>query len=86
MITRDDWLRALGEAGYHEDEHDEHALTVNEFAEMLSIPKTTAANRLHALVMAGRAERTFKRAVNGYGRRITFKAYRLIDRPKRKRA
>lgn len=82
-ISRDDWMRALAEAGY-QDEHDEQAVTIAEFAAMFGLKRTTAQERLVALVAAGKATSTRKRGINAAGRQVRFRAYRLADQPKAK--
>lgn len=86
-ITRDEWLQALTEAGVHSAEDDQSALTTTEFAEMFGVTVSTAHSRLQLLVAAGKAQATRKWATNAYGRRIQYRAYRLVRdaAPKRTR-
>lgn len=79
MISRDDWLTALTDAGLHH-ENDELALTALEFAAMFGLTRSTAESQLSVLVAHGKATRTRKRLVNGYGRTVSYVAYRLADR------
>ena len=77
-ITRDDWLKALSEAGMSTHAVDDQgAVTISEFAEMFTLPYQTARNKLARLIRAGRATETEKTVVNSYGRRVSMKAYRL---------
>ena len=69
-ISRDDWLRAVADAGFAQD-HDPDAITIGEFAAMFQIPPSTAAHRLKKLVHAGRAAETTKR-------QTTYRAWRLV--------
>jgi hypothetical protein len=85
-ITRDEWLKALSEAGYQDDVDDRDAVTLDEFAAMCRIPRSTADSRMRALVLAGKAEKTRKWGVNSYGRRLQYVAYRLVPAPKKRRA
>lgn len=75
-INRDEWLKALGDAGLA-GESDESAVTVNEFAEMFGIPRTTATGHLNILVRTGKAVRTQKHGTTAGGKHILFVAYRL---------
>lgn len=56
-ITRDDWLKALGEAV---EPPDQQALTTTEFASMIGLGRTAARERLRRLVEQGKAVRTSK--------------------------
>ena len=76
-ISRDEWLKALSEAGYT-TEDDQSAITVGEFRAMFGLTKTTAVNRLLALVESGRAVETKKWGTTPYGRRIPYRAFRLL--------
>lgn len=84
-INRDEWLKALAEAGYHE-EHDEQAVTLMEFAAMFGIGRTTAQGRLAALIAAGKATPTHKWGTNVRGARIQFRAYRLVESKRKGKA
>lgn len=77
-LTRDDWLRALDEAGVPH-EHDAAALTVDEYAEMFTISRVTAGRQLDRLVKAGKAARTYKRQCDRNGRLRSYVAYRLLS-------
>lgn len=71
-ITRDEWLKALEEAGVNALSDDQGALTVAEFAAMFGICRTAAVRRLEHLCAAGKATRTQKRVAKTYA-----VAYRL---------
>jgi hypothetical protein len=73
-ITRDDWLRALGEA---DCPVDDNALTVQELMALLDLTEASAARKAKRLVEDGKAERVRKRVENAAGQRITVPAYRL---------
>jgi DeoR/GlpR family transcriptional regulator of sugar metabolism len=77
-ITRDDWLKALSDAGFDDTTDDQDAVTTQEFAEMTSVHPMTASRRLQALVKLGKAERTFKQQLAPDGRRVRYVAYKLI--------
>lgn len=77
MITRDEWLKALDEAGLKEDERAADAVTIDEFAAMMNIARYTAARQLDTLVAAGKATRLRKRANAKDGRVMRLLAYRL---------
>lgn len=78
-ITRDDWLSALAEAGIGASgEDDQQAITVSEFASMMELPLGTSRDHLLALIRQGKAVATRKTTVNAYGRRLSYKAYRLV--------
>jgi hypothetical protein len=87
MITRDEWLSALNEAGYHDEKHDPDAVTAPEFAALFGISRRAAECRLKRLVEIGQATRTFKRTTRMDGKPLTLPAYRLVksEQPKRKR-
>ena len=74
VITRDDWLKALGET-VRPVEPD--ALTVRELAEMFGISRKTMEERLHKLVETGKARRTAKYVTNGAGYQRRVSAYVL---------
>ena len=76
-ISRDEWLKALNEAGFSA-EHDEDAITVNDFAEMMGMTRDTADRRLRALVKAGKAAQTRKITQGRDGRTLSFIAFRLL--------
>lgn len=76
-INREEWLKALSEAGMPSDS-DDQALTVAEFAKMLGTKRTTAHARLQRLVTAGKAVQTRKRCVRSDGDVIMTTAYRLV--------
>ena len=75
-ISRDEWLKALTEAGLNEED-DQEAVTIGEFAALLNVPVQTAQSQMNKLVRLGKARRTTKRGVTSYGRHISFTAYRL---------
>jgi len=83
-ISRDEWLAAVAEAGLN-GESDDDAITVNEFAEMFQIPRTTAAGHLKKLVERGCARRAQKRGISDGGKTIMFAAYRLTTTPQKKK-
>ena len=80
-INRDEWLKALTEAGTNDHEDDQEAVTVNEFAALFDPPmnRQTASRRLLELERKGLAIRTHKRIGrmhNGYMANML--AYRLV--------
>lgn len=77
-ISRDDWLKALEEAGCHDSEDDQQAVTIEEFAEMFQLSRATAERRLRHLDVKGLAMRTRKRAPAMDGRVVQYVAYRLV--------
>ena len=87
-ITRDEWLKALHEAGLHDDTDDQGAVTVAEFADMMGFHRLTAERHLKALAAAGKATKTQKRVRFRNGRVSGCMAFRLIqpETPKAKRA
>lgn len=78
-ISRDDWLKALSEAGLV-DADDPDAVTASEFAEMFGTTHQSARRVLKALVAQGAAMLS-KRKVPG---RAVVTAYRLIHQPAKK--
>lgn len=84
-INRDEWLKALTDAGCHSDEDDQQALTIREFATMFGMGRMAAEIRLKRLVDAGKATETKKWAATPDGRRRHLKAYRLIEPTKKAR-
>ena len=77
-INRDEWLKALAEAGTPHDD-DREALTVDEFAEMFDVTRVTASRRLERLAIAGKATRVRKRTMISNGRTYNLLAYRLVQ-------
>jgi hypothetical protein len=85
-ITRDEWLRAMQEAGIDDCvSNDEDAITVVEFQEMMGVGRSSALARLRALVKAGKATPAIRRAKDRTGRSISVPAYKLLTSPKKKR-
>lgn len=78
-INRDEWLKALNDAGLME-QGDPNALTVTEFAAMFDLKPTSAKRRLAILVESGRAKQTRKRIQDSSGRMVVVNAYRLEGR------
>ena len=76
-ISRDEWLKALSEAGYKDGQDDPTAITVAEFAAMVGLNRQTAVRRLHAMVAAGKATRTQKRSQSSDGRTVVMQAFKL---------
>lgn len=78
--TRDDWLKAVAEAGLPERTNDPDALTAPEFADLFDPPLhvQTARRRLEAMVKAGLARRTQKQTAGSDGRRLAVTAYTLV--------
>lgn len=74
-ITRDEWMKALGDAVMPTDPD---AMTVRELSEMCGIGRRAMDERVRVLVEQGKAIRTRKIVRNavGYTRRVS--AYRLI--------
>lgn len=78
MINRDEWLKAIDEAGMALED-DQSAVTIYEFAELFGLVPNTAWRHLEKLVKAGKAERTSKRKTCPDGKRAWhYKAYRLL--------
>lgn len=77
-ITRDDWLRALNEAGIAAAEDDQGAITVAEYMALVGVQYDTARRQLRGLVTAGKATQTFKRTRGADGRSLSLKAFRLV--------
>lgn len=73
-ITRDDWLKALGDAA---GPMDPDALTVRELSEMFGVPRKTMEERLRKLVDAGKAIRAQKIIYDSLGHPRRVGAYRL---------
>ena len=85
-INRDEWLKALKDAGFEDPGvDDQDAITIGEFAKLMGVPEATASNQLRALVARGKATRTLKKAMNTYGRRVSYVAYRLTTETRAKR-
>ena len=73
-ISRDEWLKALGDAVAPADPD---ALTVPELMQMFGLGRDAMRTRVSALVKAGKAVRTVKnqRTTAGYMQRVP--AYKL---------
>lgn len=78
MITRDEWLKALVEAGVGGRPDDREALTTAEFGAMMGLNELNARRQLEKLVAAGKATRTSKWSNGKDGRRLSMNAYRLV--------
>ena len=80
-INRDEWLKALVDAGVADIVDDQHAVTVSEFAALFDPPlnSMTARRHLTKLVDAGKATKTSKRSRDPNGRLFTMQAYRLVQ-------
>ena len=77
-ITRDDWMKALAEAGLHHED-DQQSLTIPEFMEMMGLCSLkAAADRLNTLVAKGKAKKTHKIAPGADGRRMARVSFRLL--------
>src|SRR5512138_1135342 len=78
-ITRDDWLRALADAGVADVVSDPSAITAQEFADMFHLFRHTAEHRLKALERAGRATRTKKIGLDSAGHSVYLNAWKLVE-------
>ncbi len=76
-ISRDEWLKALNEAGYQDGQDDPTAITVPEFAQMLGVNRQAAIRRLNTLVATGKATRTRKWSRYTDGRSVLMLAFKL---------
>ena len=77
-ISRDEWLKALNEAGVPTDSDDD-AITAAEFSVMCGgIPLATARERLSRLVDHGKAIRTSKRIRDARGHMVMCIAFKLV--------
>lgn len=76
VITRDDWLKALGDAV---TPVEPDALTVRELSEMFGVPRKTMEERLRKMVESGKARRTLKYVRNAVGHPRRVSAYVLIQ-------
>lgn len=74
MITRDDWLKALGEAV---KPIDPDAFTVRELADMTGISRREMDEHVRRLVETGKAVRSYKIVPNSAGQQRRVAAYRL---------
>jgi len=75
-ITRDEWLKALGEADCQDDPE---ALSPSELAALLGVTTTCARFRIKKLVELGRAIRVTKIMTRPDGGRIRVPAYKLLQ-------
>lgn len=81
-ITKDEWLKALEEAGQRDlTENDPSSLTAAEFAVMIGVTRNTAARRLQLLETAGKVTRTTKVCRGSDGRTFRTVAFRLLVDP-----
>ena len=79
MITRDDWLRAVADVAPAAEPANSDALSMRELAQVLGCGREQAAQRMKALIAAGRAVRVMKRIMDSNGRPQTIPAYRLVE-------
>lgn len=73
-ITRDEWLKALGEP----EAQDPAALTVGELSAILGLGATATRDRVKRLVVDGKATRTYKRVRSSAGQLVRVPAYTLV--------
>jgi hypothetical protein len=78
-INRDEWLKALTEAGLEVHEDDQSAISIQEFADLFRVHYYTASRRLNQLVAKGKAVKTRKHTRGADGRRMSMVAYRLVQ-------
>lgn len=84
-IGRDEWLKALSDAGFG-TENDPDAITITEFAKMVGVGRLAAQARLEELVRTGKAVETKKWSLSASGlRRGLSRAFRLVETPPAKR-
>jgi hypothetical protein len=84
MITRDEWLRALGDAV---QPVDPDALTVKDMAEQFGVGRHKALARINALIAEGKAVRVFKIVTRANGAPYRAAAYKLLpSKPTPRRA
>ena len=76
-ITRDEWLRALGEVTDAPVDSDPSAITIAEFAQMFALSRSTASKRLRLLEASGKAQRTMKQFRGSDGRMCRSLAFKL---------
>ena len=83
-INRDEWLKALTDAGVTM-ENDPDALTVAEFQEMFGLTRSTSERHLRKLVAEGKAIETKKLMRTANNRRtVAHIAFRLLTEPPKK--
>ncbi len=78
-ITRDDWLRAVGEAAIEPDMDDPAVLTLQEFGNLIGMARSAALPRMNRLLEAGKATRTRKRIRRSDGAIMSVPAFRLVQ-------
>ena len=76
-IQRDEWLKALSEAGLQPKVDDRDAVTVNEYAAMMQLDRQAARRHLEKLVTIGKTIRTTKRSGRTDGRIYWCVGYKL---------
>lgn len=81
-ITRDEWLRALGEARIP---LDPTAITVMELAAMLGVGREAAYRRILRLMKEGKATATRKMVTFTSGVTKPVAAYKLVNTPPRRK-
>ena len=74
-ISRDEWLKAVGDAV---QPCDPTAITVKELAETLGVSDTIAYRHIKRLMKEGKAIVTRKRIPNAAGHPRTVSAYKLV--------
>lgn len=79
MITRDEWLKALGDAV---QPVDPDALTIREIQQQFNITKHKAEDKMRALVAAGAAVRVVKLVQRSNGAPYRAPAYKLVKAKK----
>lgn len=76
-ISREEWLKALDDAGIDNRTDDQSALTAAELGAMLGIDRQAVERRMEKLIAHGKATKTQKRAKTVNGRSSFLVAYRL---------
>ncbi len=75
-ITRDEWLKAVGDAVMP---CDPDAITVRELAEMLNVDHQAAYKQIRRLLKEGKAVPSRKRITHASGQSRTVAAYKLVS-------
>lgn len=76
MITRDEWLKALGDAV---QPLDPDALTIKEIGEMFGINRHKVHARMQAMVAEGKAAMVTKHVPRSSGHPYRAPAYKLLN-------
>lgn len=79
MIRREDWLKAVDEAGIKRHEVTDDAITLVEFAALIGVKRPQASNRMRELIALGKAREVRRMQLRASGGYYPVPAYVLVE-------